>query len=665
MIPSLIISAGLLTFFSFAIPQDGDQSTTDYVNQLVGSDGGYYYRNGVQTSIKYYPDGSTGAFSHQNFVGPRQHYLIMPDGEEAHYGYCIEQGVSFPDSQRYTGVGWKNDSYFLNLPNTAQAGIMLATIFGWQPEKNVPVAGCNVDDWYWATQVIIWEYQQQLRTSPTNIQSNGYVSSNYFQSTLAGRPAEKCYNHILASMADYQVVPSFASPDSVNPPLNVLKWDSTTQQWGISLNDTNENGYPITSEESALKFERNGNQYTFYSNVSLDTKTVKLKKDVPLPSHELLIWGGANTTQAIATGAADPINFYSSFRTERPGTIEIIKTSEDGEKEGFQFTIQDHNGQILELTTNQEGLISAQLYPGEYLVSEKDNAKYRTPETRTVTIHENETTHIEYSNILRKGQIQIQKSLVDTIAGDTIAEKGAVFQIYAFDYQRFDDAPNTSRDEITTDSQGVATSQELPLGNYVLHQTVAGKNTTTSKDVTVGIETDLQTVVMAIDNQYQKGILQIHKTDNAKQPLAGGIFLLKTAEDIQLSSGTTRFVKGSTIDTLITDLNGLASSEWLYPGKYIIEEVKAPDGYVLPKDSVTEVLMTAEDHSVMSFVKSVSITNLIEEAYPLTGDNVNEIDTRIILIMMVMSLIGIGVLASMMREQNKTLQKQPKKAKRS
>jgi hypothetical protein len=67
----------------------------------------------------------------------------------------------------------------------------------------------------------------------------------------------------------------------------------------------------------------------------------------------------------------------------------------------------------------------------------------------------------------------------------------------------------------------------------------------------------------------------------------------------------------------------------------------------------------------MSFVKSVSITNLIEEAYPLTGDNVNEIDTRIILIMMVMSLIGIGVLASMMREQNKTLQKQPKKAKRS
>ena len=47
-------------------------------------------------------------------------------------------------------------------------GMRLALLFGKQPghtQKDVPVAGCNLDDWYWATQNIIWEFQQGLRIS--------------------------------------------------------------------------------------------------------------------------------------------------------------------------------------------------------------------------------------------------------------------------------------------------------------------------------------------------------------------------------------------------------------------------------------------------------------------------------------------------------------------
>jgi hypothetical protein len=665
MIFSLITSLGLLTFFTFAVPQDGDQCTTDYINVLVGSDGGHFYRNGVQTSIRYYPDGSTGAFSHENYAGPRQHYMIKPDGEEDYYGYCIEQGESFPDAQRYSGVGWKNDSYFTNLPNSVQTGIMLATIFGWQPGKNVPVSGCNADDWYWATQVIIWEYQQKLRTSPTNIQSNGYVSSNYFQSTLAGRPAENCYHYMLKSMADYQVVPSFVSTDSANVSMIILKWDSIKRQWCVSLNDTNQSGYPLITNDPALKIERYGNQYTFTSSVTLDLRTIEFRKDVMLPSHEMLIWGGANTTQAITTGAADPMKYFAQFRTEQPGLIEILKTSEDGIKEGIHFTLVDHNGQITDLVTNQEGITSAQLYPGEYLVSEEQNIKYRIPETLTVTIKENETTNLEYLNILKRGQIQIQKKVMDTISGDSIAEKGAIFQIFSDKYITYNDTPSNVRDEITTDDQGIATSRELPLGNYIVHQSFAKKDITTSQDIPISLEEDLHTVMLDIKNQYQKGILQIQKQSNTQQPLAGGVFLLKTAEDIRRSDGTIRFVKGSLMDSLTTDENGLASSGWLYPGKYTLEETKAPDGYSLPKNPVTPVLMTADDQFEMTFFKQVPIINTNAEEFPMTGDEYNRINTKIILIMMVMSLIGIGVLASMMREQNKTLYKTSKKAKKS
>jgi len=235
LIITVVTIVGLLPLLSFATPENGDMCTTDYVDTLVGSDGAYYYRGGVQTSIKYNSDGSINAFSHENFSGTRKHYLIIPDNQAGYYGYCIEQGESFPDAQRYQGVDWNIDLYFSKLPKNVQTGIMLATIFGWQPGKNVPVGGCNNDDWYWATQIIIWEYQQKLRVSPSVLQSNGYVSSHYFQSTLAGRPAEKCYNYMLASMEKYEKMPSFAASSPEEAALIILKWNSVKSRWTAKL----------------------------------------------------------------------------------------------------------------------------------------------------------------------------------------------------------------------------------------------------------------------------------------------------------------------------------------------------------------------------------------------------------------------------------------------
>jgi hypothetical protein len=651
----MIILVALLPLFTFAVPQSGDQSTTDYVNTLVGSDGDYFVRSGVQTSIKYYADGSIGALSHNNYDGPRQHYLIKSDDEVDYYGYCIEQGVSFPDAQRYSGIGWVNDSYFSVLPDTVQTGIMLATIFGWQPGKQIPVSGCNDDDWYWATQVIIWEYQQRLRSGPKTISGNGYVPSNYFQSTLAGRPAEKCYNYILESMTDYQNIPSFTAIDSSNVPKNVLKWDSSKLRWSLTVNDTNQINHPIITDDATLIIERSGNQYTFSSATKFDMKTIKFRKNVPLPSHELLIWGGANITQAISTGSADPINFYAGFRTEQFGTFEIQKTTEDNTKEGFVFRLLDNNGQSTNLETNQEGFASVLLYPGEYVLSEEENIKYRMPQNQTIEIKENATTKLEIENVLKKGLIQIQKKVNDSIANSKSAEKGAIFQIFSDDYSTFKDTPAHLRDEITTDTLGIAKTKELPLGNYIVHQIVASKNVTRSKDIAVAIENDFQTVQLTIDNLLQKGKIQVFKTNESELPLAGAEFLVRNSEDIIFADETLKYSKGSLIDVLITDKNGFAVSDWLYSGKYELEEIKAPEGYELPINPFTTVLLTTDNNDAKTVFKQVSIKNSIIVDYPNTGDEARRTTSRIILILMLMSLIGIGVLAYMMREQNKTL----------
>lgn len=67
---------------------------------------------------------------------------------------------------------------------------MLATVYGFQHGKPLPISGINEDDYYFATQAIIWEYQQNLRTSPTTLQDNGPIPATQFYDQLKDRPAE-------------------------------------------------------------------------------------------------------------------------------------------------------------------------------------------------------------------------------------------------------------------------------------------------------------------------------------------------------------------------------------------------------------------------------------------------------------------------------------------
>ena len=85
-------------------------------------------------------------------------------------------------SDTYNSTSGKNSRYFQNLPITAQFGIMMALMYGWHEGMTSPVPGTNNDDFAFATQCIIWEYQQQLRTSPTSIASNITIYGSIAQS---------------------------------------------------------------------------------------------------------------------------------------------------------------------------------------------------------------------------------------------------------------------------------------------------------------------------------------------------------------------------------------------------------------------------------------------------------------------------------------------------
>lgn len=111
---------------------------------------------------------------------------------------CIESGVDYNAGAAMKAQAEKTAP---NLPASVQYGIMLTSLYGWQPGRTAPISGTNEDDFSIATQTILWEYQQQLRTSPTTLQANSYgVRGDTYFSMIQGRPAEQCYNWILSQM---------------------------------------------------------------------------------------------------------------------------------------------------------------------------------------------------------------------------------------------------------------------------------------------------------------------------------------------------------------------------------------------------------------------------------------------------------------------------------
>ncbi len=631
----------------FAAPTSGERATTAYENTLVGSDGNYYYRTGQQTSLQYLSNGSTKIFKHENFQGARKHYLIKTDNQGDYYGYCIEQGISYPDAMRYTGESWKNDKYFNALPKTVRQGIMLATIFGRQPGKTVPVAGCNNDDWYWATQVIIWEYQQKLRTSPTSIESNGYVPSNYFENTLHGRPAEKCYKYMLSAMSKYTKIPSFTSKTPEKAKTVLLKWDSKKSVWTTTVKDANKLNVSLIQKNKKVTVIKDGTDYTFQSKSKMSLTTLTFQKDTDLPSHELLIWGGKTSSQALVSGTADPIYFYMKLRTEEPGTLKLIKTSEDGKKAGFEFEIIDKKGIIKKGVTNKDGQVTMQLAPGTYQVTEVTTGKYREMKKTAIVVSENKTTNVAVYNELIKGKIQIIKSAKNLTNQQSYVEPEAVFQIFLEKYSNYESAPETYRDQVSTNEKGWCESKELPIGNYIIHQIEASPNTAFSTDKIVNISNDNKILSVAIENEIQRGKIKILKIENKKtgnsnnKLLSGASFEIRAAKDLFNPDGSQYMKKGTLVGKLATNQKGTAISDWLQPGEYNIIEKSAPSGYVLPKQPIVKVLLGTEDQTAKTFIQKVQIENSPIVVVPKTGDAGTHKHTMYFFYVTMVLLLGI------------------------
>ena len=249
----------------------------------------------------------------------------------------------------------------------------------------------------------------------------------------------------------------------------------------------------------------------------------------------------------IVAGQTASVTFNNKLST---GVAKIVKTATNGGSvSGWHFTVKNSAGAIVgNYVTDSSGVISLNLLPGTYSVTETDGAyKYwvndPTP-TKTVTVKANETATVTFTNQYR-GQAQIVKTATNggSVAGWHFTVKNSAGTVIG-NYQ--------------TDSTGVITL-DLEPGTYTVTETdgfykywVNDPNPTKTVTVTAG-----QTAKVTFQNQY-RGQAQIIKTATNGGSVEGWHFTVKDSA-------------GNKVGDYVTDASGIITLD-LEPGTYTVTE---------------------------------------------------------------------------------------------
>ena len=293
--------------------------------------------------------------------------ISLVGGGTGKIAYCLEQNVRNPASgnTRYTADAWKDSPFVGRLySETVQKGILLTLLYGRQPdsgasdiEKLFGISGANLDDWYAATQTLIWEYQQGLRTSAAGgRKSYGITKPDYFYTIVKGRKAGEIYNAMLKQMKNHETVPSFTGKENKNLTPVRMSFDESSGLWKSQiLTDSKRCGQnfrvmasvdkddPEVNQKISIVRQGDSNQYVIETSLNPEEwngRSFRGKKDVPQINREdLLTWNANDGThyQTLATGADDPVNFYFKLTKE-----EVKEPGEAPEPElpSFSFDVE-------------------------------------------------------------------------------------------------------------------------------------------------------------------------------------------------------------------------------------------------------------------------------------------------------------------------------------
>lgn len=252
-----------------------------------------------------------------------------------------------------------------------------------------------------------------------------------------------------------------------NCSMQILKIDSETKNplENVSFEITKENGEYIgeytTDKEGKIEIN------------NLEPGVIKIKET---KADDRYILNNQEQYVTLEWGKTIKIEIQNSLKK---GNLKIEKVDAENNEillENVKFKLYDSNDNFIkELITDEKGEVEIKdLNIGNYYIQEiETNDRYLLNEEKIeFTINWNEETVIKVENKKAKGNIKIIKTSEDDNfingkkAGSAI--QNVVFEIY--------DSDGNYIDQIITDEDGIAVSNDLELGQYKVKETIANED---------------------------------------------------------------------------------------------------------------------------------------------------------------------------------------------
>lgn len=306
-----------------------------------------------------------------------------------------------------------------------------------------------------------------------------------------------------------------------------------------------------------------------------------------------------------------------------PTTVEISKTdiTSKAELSGATFSVTDSKGNMIDTWTSVAGAthVIKRLHIGEIYTLREEFAPYGYLQAEEIQFTISDTEDVQYVEMqdeVPTGSIVINKdgeflTDINLIKGhwyDFVFDyfkkslAGVAFEIYVAEDIVSPDGLNTvyyAKDtlvaEVVTNDRGIASIENLPLGNYYLIETKTLEGfVLDSEPIMANLSyVDQHTKVvyagMEVTNERQKVQVTVIKTDaETKKELEGAVFGLYAAEDIVNVDGKVIVAKNTLVEKAVTGTDGKCVFVSDLPlGQYYVKEIEAPKGYVLNEEIFT------------------------------------------------------------------------------
>ena len=279
---------------------------------------------------------------------------------------------------------------------------------------------------------------------------------------------------------------------------------------------------------------------------------------------------------------------------DRMPNLEILKTDAISGRPvaGVTFTVKRVDSSTLTTVTSDENgrCFLEKLMPGVYEVWEQSvpDGYLLNEEHQLITLFPNRTGTVQFQNY-PKPTLTVNK--IDSITGDFI--KGAKFSV-TFKSDKTSTGEIRDLGTFYTDENGQFFIDKLDDGWYTIKELepAAGYSIKEPDTVEIYVEAGRGKVV-TFENTPLSAIV-VKKVDaNSGEPLQGAWFRVRFL-------GGTSGTGGTVIAERQTSSNGTFVLTGLKAGTYIVEEISAPNGYVLSEDDVQTVYLSGKHQDVIT-----------------------------------------------------------------